>query len=70
MEKSNNPQKDFDGDPKDLKKMLFKNQYPLHMVQYAVKTYLNSSIDYSAEENQDSSGKGFGVRYFKLPCIG
>ena len=33
MQKINNPWTDFDEELKDLKKVFFKNQYPLQIVQ-------------------------------------
>ena len=51
MQKIDNPWKDFDEGPKDLKKMFFKSQYTLHMVQQAFKTHVNSNIGCSVVQN-------------------
>ena len=51
MQKIDNPWKEFDKGPKDLKKMFFKSQYTLHMVQQAFKTHVNSNIGCSVVQN-------------------
>ena len=44
MYRINNSWTGFDKDPKDLKKILQKNQYPLSVIHPVVKSYFNDMI--------------------------
>jgi len=64
--KINNTWLGFHHDIDNVKKLLEKNTYPMHLIDKTLKNYLDTK--YTSENNQQVSSKN--VRYYKLPFIG
>ena len=60
----------LDKDLKDLKNILEKNQYPLGMIDYVVKSYLNDTVKCRNDKSSQNTESKIKIRYFKLPLIG
>ena len=54
MYRINNSWTGFDKDLKDLKNILQKNQYPLKMIDYVVKSCLNDKIVCRSEKSSQN----------------
>ena len=70
MYRINNSWIGFDKDLMDLKIILQKNQYPLKMIDYIVKSYLNDKINCKNEKSSENAETEIKIRYFKLLFIG
>ena len=70
MYRINNCWTGFHKDLKDLKNILQKNQYPLKMIQYIVKSYLNDKINCKNKKSSENAESEIKIRYFTLPFIG
>ena len=54
----------------DLKNILQKNQFPLQMIDYIVKSFLNDKINCRNEKSSENAETEIKIRYFKLPFVG
>ena len=66
----NNSWTGFDKDLMDLKNILQKNQYPLQMIHYIIKSYLNDKINCRNQKTSENAETEIKIRYFKLPFVG
>ena len=62
--------KSFDIDLKNLTQVLLKNQYPLSMIDYVIKKYLQNAIDTTNTGSMSVEMPNIETSYFKLPFIG
>ena len=70
MYRINNSWTGFDKDLKDLNNILQKNEYPLQMTDYIVKSYLNDKIYCSNKKSSENAELEIKIGYFKLSFIG